>query len=54
MKELRIGRAFVVLVFVLVDSVACSQNTPPASSARSAGDNWDDRAVFRAGLIQDE
>ena len=54
MKELRIGRAFVVLVFVLVASVACSQNTPPASSARSAGDNWDDRAVFRAGLIQDE
>jgi hypothetical protein len=47
-------RAYALLVFVVVASVACSQGTPPASSVQSAADKWDDRAIFRAGLVKDE
>lgn len=48
------GRACMLLVLVLVAGVACSRNTPPTASVQSGLEDWDDRALFRAGLIKDE
>jgi aminopeptidase N len=51
-----------LIVFVLVAVTACSPNTPQATPVQTvateisgpAVDNWDDRGIFRAGLIKDE
>ena len=80
---MRSSRAVALVGFVLMTTVACTQNTPqsprttppptvavatsvptvaappsPAASltaaAPSAADNWDDRTIFRAGLIKEQ
>jgi hypothetical protein len=50
-----------LIVFVLVAVPACSPNTPQATPIQTVAtaisgpaENWDDREIFRAGLIKDE
>lgn len=59
---MKINRISKLFVFILLAAVSCGRNTSQATAVQSvataipspAVENWDEREIFRAGLIKDE